>query len=93
MVHTVPGIIDLEDSGIASGPSAARPETSASPKCMATLLSGQQAPCLTCLWIAACFYVCALYSTVAYCSTQILFAVEVPCQTGLKVFSTMLHML
>jgi hypothetical protein len=43
-----------------------------------------------CLWIAACFNV---LSTIAYCSTQTSLAVEVPCQTVLKVFSAMLHML
>ena len=91
MVHTVLGIIDLQGSGIASGPSAARPESSTSPKCTATLLSGHQEP-----WLPACGLLhVSMYvlSTIAYYSTQTLLAVEVPCQTVWKVFSAMLHML
>jgi hypothetical protein len=91
VVHTVPGIIDLEGSGIASGPLTARPESSTSPKRTATLLSGQRGPCLpACGLLHVSIYV---LSTIAYCSTQTLLAVEVPCRTVLKVFSAMLHML
>ena len=87
----MPGIIDLEGSGIASGPLAARPESSTSPKRTATLLSGQQEPCLpACGLLHVSMYV---LSTVAYCSTQTWLAVEVPCQTVLKVFFAMLHLL
>ena len=91
MLHIVPGIIDLEGSEIASGPLTARPESSTSPKCTATSLSGQQEACLPAYGLLhVSVYV---LSTVAYCSTQILLAVEVPCETVLKVFSAMLHML
>jgi hypothetical protein len=87
----MPGIIDLEGSGIASGPLTARPESSTSPKCTATLLSGQQEPCLpACGLLHVSMYV---LSIIAYCSTQTLLAIEVPCQTVLKVFSATLHML
>jgi hypothetical protein len=90
-VHTVLGIIDLEGSAIAYGPSAARPESSTSSKCTATLLSGQQEPCLpACGLLHVSMYV---LSTIAYCSTQSLLAVALPCQTVLKLFSAMLHML
>lgn len=91
MAHTVPGIIDLEGSGTTNGPLTARPESSTPPKCTATLLSGQQEPCLpACGLLHVSMYV---LSTIAYCSTRTLLAVEVPCQTGLKVFFAMLQML
>jgi hypothetical protein len=74
MIHTVPGIIDLEGWGIASGPLTARPESSTSPKCTATLPSDQQEPCLpACGLLHVSMHV---LSKIAYCSTQTLLAVE-----------------
>jgi hypothetical protein len=63
-VHTVPGIIDLEGSGIASGPVGGPSRKQHLPEVYGDLAEWSTGTLLACLWIAACFYVCALYNSV-----------------------------
>jgi hypothetical protein len=89
VVHTVPGIIDLQGSGIASGLDGPSRKQHI-PEVYGDLAEWSTGTLPACGLLHVSMYV---LSTVAYCSTQTLLAVEVPCQTVLKVFSAMLHML